>query len=213
LQSGYLWELSLGKDSYSDSALDRGTEPLNQVKAPQEGYVGLSLLTLLFLVNPMPLSPGDLAPDFTLNDGDGNAVTLSELRGQWIVLYFYPRDNTPGCTKEACGFRDQYQALQAQNAVILGISTDDQNAHQKFTKKHNLPFPLLCDPEGTVATTYESYGLKKFMGKEFMGVFRNTFLIDPEGRITKIYRKVKPEPHASEVLDDLKQLTGNEEIG
>lgn len=155
---------------------------------------------------PMPLNPGDPAPDFTLSDGDGNSVTLSELRGQWVVLYFYPRDNTPGCTKEACGFRDEYANYQAKDVTVFGISTDNQTSHQKFTKKHNLPFPLLSDLEGSVATAYDSYGLKKFMGKEFMGVFRNTFLINPEGRIEKIYRKVKPEPHAAEVLNDLAQL-------
>lgn len=154
----------------------------------------------------MPLNPGDAAPDFTLSDGDGNTVSLSALRGQWVVLYFYPRDNTPGCTKEACGFRDEYPNYQAQNVAVFGISADDQASHQKFTKKYNLPFPLLCDADASVATAYDSYGLKKFMGKEFMGIFRNTFLINPDGRIEKIYRKVKPEPHAVQLLSDLSQL-------
>lgn len=154
----------------------------------------------------MPLNPGDVAPDFTLSDGDGNTVSLSAFRGQWVVLYFYPRDNTPGCTKEACGFRDEYPNYQAQNVAVFGISADDQASHQKFTKKYNLPFPLLCDADASVATAYDSYGLKKFMGKEFMGIFRNTFLINPNGRIEKIYRKVKPEPHATQLLSDLSQL-------
>ena len=151
----------------------------------------------------MPLQPGDLAPDFTLPDTDGNLVSLSALRGQRVVLYFYPRDNTPGCTKEACGFRDAYADYQAQGVVVLGVSLDDAKAHAKFTQKYQLPFPLLCDTDATVATAYESYGLKKFMGKEFMGVYRQTFVIGADGRIEKIYRKVKPESHATEVLADL----------
>lgn len=151
----------------------------------------------------MTLQPGDLAPDFTLPDTDGNLVSLSALRGQRVVLYFYPRDNTPGCTKEACGFRDAYVDYQAQNVVVLGVSLDDAKAHTKFTQKYQLPFPLLCDTDATVATAYESYGLKKFMGKEFMGVYRQTFVIGADGRIEKIYRKVKPESHATEVLADL----------
>jgi thioredoxin-dependent peroxiredoxin len=167
-------------------------------------------MSRLLLVNAlkalMSLNPGDPAPDFTLFNGDGRSVTLSDLRGQWVVLYFYPRDNTPGCTKEACGFRDEYASYQANDVAVFGISADDQVAHQKFTKKHNLPFPLLSDPDASVATAYDSYGLKKFMGKEYMGIFRNTFLINPDGYIEKIYRKVKPEPHAAEVLVDLAQL-------
>lgn len=151
----------------------------------------------------MALQPGDLAPDFTLPDADGTMVSLSSLRGKRVVLYFYPRDNTPGCTKEACGFRDHYSEYQGQDVVVLGISTDDAKAHTKFISKFNLPFPLLSDVDGKVATAYESYGLKKFMGKEYMGVTRNTFVIDPEGKIEKIYLKVKPDNHAVEVLADL----------
>lgn len=118
------------------------------------------------------------------------------------MLYFYPRDNTPGCTKEACGFRDAYPEYQAQGAVVLGVSTDDAKSHAKFEQKFNLPFPLLTDADGQVATAYESYGLKKFMGKEYMGISRNTFVIGPDGKIEKIYLKVKPESHASDVLGD-----------
>lgn len=146
------------------------------------------------------LNPGDRAPDFTLPDAEGNLITLSELRGQKVVLYFYPRDNTPGCTKEACGFRDLYNEYVENNVIILGVSADDPASHTKFMKKYQLPFPLLVDEGGKVASLYDSYGLKKFMGKEFMGVFRHTFIIDPEGRIATIYRKVKPELHATEVL-------------
>ena len=151
----------------------------------------------------MTLSVGDLAPDFTLPDGEGNLVQLSALRGQRVVLYFYPRDNTPGCTKEACGFRDHHAEFQAANTVILGISADDAKAHQKFTQKFSLPFPLLCDLDGSVATAYESYGPKKFMGKEYIGVFRQTFVSGVDGRIEQIYRKVKPEIHPAQVLADL----------
>jgi peroxiredoxin Q/BCP len=151
----------------------------------------------------MSLQIGDLAPDFSLPDTQGNLVRLSELRGQRVVLYFYPRDNTPGCTKEACAFRDAYSDYQAQDVVVLGISTDDAKSHAKFTTKYELPFPLLCDADAVVAQAYGSYGLKKFMGKEFMGVYRHTFVIDPNGTIERIYRKVKPESHATEILADL----------
>jgi thioredoxin-dependent peroxiredoxin len=154
-------------------------------------------------VTPAPLQPGDLAPDFSLPDGDGNIVKLSDFRGQRVVLYFYPRDNTPGCTKEACGFRDAYSDFEEANAKVFGISTDDAKAHSKFSAKFNLPFPLLTDADGKVSTAYESYGLKKFMGKEYMGISRNSFLIGPNGAIEKIYRKVKPESHAIEVLADV----------
>jgi thioredoxin-dependent peroxiredoxin len=156
----------------------------------------------------MVLSPGDIAPDFSLPDGDGNVVSLSSLRGKWVVLYFYPRDNTPGCTKEACAFRDAYADYQSKDVVILGVSTDDAKSHTKFSTKFNLPFPLLIDEGGQMATSYDSYGLKKFMGKEYMGISRNTFLIDPEGKISKVYLKVKPETHSDQVLTDLNALIG-----
>lgn len=155
----------------------------------------------------MPLNPGDPAPDFVLPDGSGSPVRLSDFRGQRVVLYFYPRDNTPGCTKEACGFRDAYPDYTTQNAVVLGISTDDAKAHTKFSEKYSLPFPLLTDADGSIAAAYDSYGLKKFMGREFMGVSRNTFVIGADGRIEKIYRKVKPEGHAAQVLADLADLS------
>lgn len=154
----------------------------------------------------MPFKPGDAAPDFSLPDGAGKLIRLADYRGQWIVLYFYPRDNTPGCTKEACSFRDAYADYQSSDVVVLGISTDDAKAHQKFATKYSLPFPLLTDADGQVATAYESYGLKKFMGKEYLGISRNTFLINPEGNIEKIYLKVKPDNHAAEVLADLASI-------
>ena len=118
----------------------------------------------------MTLNIGDPAPDFSLPDAEGAVVQLADLKGKRVVLYFYPRDNTPGCTKEACGFRDAYDEYQGKDIVVLGVSTDDAKAHAKFIKKYELPFPLLIDEEGQVATTYGSYGLKKFMGKEYMGI-------------------------------------------
>lgn len=151
----------------------------------------------------MSLSPGDLAPPFTLPDADGNLVSLSDFLGKRVIVYFYPRDNTPGCTTEACGFRDLYSKYQSQDLVILGISADDAKAHIKFASKYQLPFRLLCDEDGKVATTYGSYGLKKFMGREFMGVYRHTFIINPKGYIEQIYRHVKPSTHAAEILKEL----------
>jgi peroxiredoxin Q/BCP len=151
----------------------------------------------------MTLNIGDRAPDFSVADTNGNVVTLSSLKGKRVVLYFYPRDNTPGCTKEACGFRDNYAQFQAKNTLIFGVSTDDAKSHQKFTEKFDLPFPLLCDVDAQVATAYESYGKKQMMGKEYMGIFRNTFVIDSEGKIEKIYLAVKAELHPAEVLADI----------
>ncbi|WP_055077571.1 thioredoxin-dependent thiol peroxidase [Pseudanabaena sp. 'Roaring Creek'] len=150
----------------------------------------------------MALKVGDLAPEFSVADTHGNIVSLASLRGKRVVLYFYPRDNTPGCTKEACGFRDRYAEFQAKNTLIFGVSTDDAKSHQKFTEKFDLPFPLLCDVDAKVATAYESYGKKQMMGKEYMGIFRNTFVIDAEGKIEKIYLAVKAEPHPAQVLAD-----------
>ncbi len=151
----------------------------------------------------MALQIGDVAPDFSLSDTNGSLVRLSDLKGKRVVLFFYPRDNTPGCTKEACGFRDAYADYQAQDVVVLGISTDDAKSHAKFVTKHNLPFPLLCDEGGKVAETYDSYGLKKFMGKEYLGISRNTFVISADGTIETIYKKVKPDAHATQILSDL----------
>jgi peroxiredoxin Q/BCP len=152
----------------------------------------------------MTLKIGDHAPNFSLPDANGQIVSLEDFQGQRVVLYFYPRDNTPGCTKEACNFRDQYASFQSENIVVLGISTDDAKSHTKFATKYDLPFPLLVDADGQVATAYDSYGLKKFMGKEYLGITRNTFVIAPDGTIEKMYKKVKPDCHAEAVLADLK---------
>ncbi|MEY2976561.1 MAG: thioredoxin-dependent thiol peroxidase [Prochlorotrichaceae cyanobacterium] len=156
----------------------------------------------------MSLNLGDPAPSFSLPNSEGKLVSLADFAGQWLVIFFYPRDNTPGCTTEACGFRDHYDRLQGAGVALLGINTDNEKSHQKFINKYNLPFPLLCDSDAAVATRYESYGLKKFMGKEFMGIFRKSFIIDPSGNIAKIYPKVKPANHSEEVLTDLTALQG-----
>ena len=152
---------------------------------------------------PVTLNIGDRAPDFTLPDGEGNEIHLSDFQGKSVVLYFYPRDNTPGCTKEACNFRDNYSQFEAEGIAVFGISTDSVTSHKKFADKYNLPFPLLADEETTVSTAYGVYGLKKFMGKEYMGIKRTTFVIDPDGTISNIYKKVKTATHAEDILPDL----------
>ena len=152
----------------------------------------------------MALQVGDPAPAFTLPDQDGHPVSLSELKGKRVVLYFYPKDDTPGCTKEACNFRDRWSDFEAHGIQVFGISKDGAASHGKFIGKYSLPFPLLTDAEPCpMAAAYDSYGLKKFMGKEYMGMMRHTFVIDPEGRIERIYTKVKAETMADQLLADL----------
>ena len=141
------------------------------------------------------------APAFELEDQDGKTVKLSDLAGKNIVLYFYPKDDTPGCTVEACGFRDNYAAFKANNIEIYGVSPDAPKSHTKFIEKFSLPFPLLADTEHVVAEKYGVWGLKKFMGKEYMGVLRTTFVIGPDGILKKIFNNVKPENHFQEILD------------
>jgi len=152
----------------------------------------------------MALQIGDAAPDFTLPDQNGAEVSLAKLRGQRVVIYFYPKDDTPGCTKEACNFRDQWTAFQQHNITVLGISKDGATSHSKFINKYELPFTLLTDAEPCpVAESYGSYGLKKFMGREYMGMMRHTFVVDTEGKIEKAYTKVKAETMADDILRDL----------
>jgi peroxiredoxin Q/BCP len=152
----------------------------------------------------MGLAIGDAAPDFTLPDQDGNPVSLSSLRGQRVVIYFYPKDDTPGCTKEACNFRDRWADLEGHGIRVLGISKDNAASHGKFIAKYTLPFTLLSDAEPCpVATAYHSYGLKKFMGKEYMGMLRHTFVVDAEGKLELVYEKVKAETMADQILSDL----------
>ncbi len=149
------------------------------------------------------LSEGDMAPDFELSSDSGDTVSLADLRGRRVVLYFYPKDDTSGCTKEACGFRDALPEFDAQGAVVLGVSPDDVDSHEKFRDKYDLNFPLLADPDHAVAEAYGAWGKKKLYGREYEGVLRSTFLIDPDGRVEKIYRKVKPAEHAEEILAEL----------
>jgi thioredoxin-dependent peroxiredoxin len=151
----------------------------------------------------MALTIGDRAPDFSVPNETGETVALKDFKGKWVVLYFYPKDNTPGCNKEACAFRDHFDDFTGKNAVILGVSLNSAKDHGKFIEKFGLPFSLLVDADTKLSTAYESYGLKKFMGKEYMGITRNTFLIDPTGKIAQIYLKVKPETHPLEVLNDI----------
>lgn len=146
------------------------------------------------------------AIDFSLTDQNGKVHKLSSYRGSWVLLYFYPKDDTPGCTKEACGFRDSLNELKKHNVVVLGVSADSVTSHQKFAQKYNLNFPLLADEKKEVIKAYGAWGKKKFMGKEFEGILRVSFLINPEGDIVKKYDKVKPEIHAGEVLEDIKKL-------
>ena len=146
------------------------------------------------------LKEGAKAPDFAVSDGQGNTVRLKDLRGKRVVLYFYPKDDTPGCTKEACSFRDSFAKFKRHGIEVLGVSLDNERSHQKFTQKYDLPFRLLADTDRTVSEAYGTYGEKKFMGRSYMGNNRMTFLIDEQGKIKKIFSKVKPEDHAEEVL-------------
>jgi thioredoxin-dependent peroxiredoxin len=152
---------------------------------------------------PNMLSVGQQAPDFTLPDQDGVAHTLAEYRGKWVLIYFYPKDDTPGCTKEACSLRDDFPAFSKQNAQIFGVSADTVASHKKFATKYKLPFTLLADPEKGMLKTYGVWGKKKFMGREYEGISRSSYLIDPEGKIVKVYEKVNPLTHADEVRKDL----------
>ncbi len=148
----------------------------------------------------LPLKPGDPAPPFTATATDGSTVRLADLQGKSVVLYFYPKDDTPGCTKEACAFREVYAQLKKKGAVVFGISPDSVQSHQKFTKKFQLPFPLLADTDKQLVTAYGVWGEKNFMGLKYQGTRRITFLIGPDGRIAQIWPKVKPAEHAKEVL-------------
>jgi len=143
---------------------------------------------------------GTAAPAFKTTDANGEPVDLKDFRGKKVVLYFYPKDDTPGCTKEACSFRDAFSKFKKQGITILGVSPDSEKSHQKFTAKYKLPFTLLADTDHSIADAYGVYGEKKFMGRTYMGIHRTTFLIDEKGKIKKVFEKVKPEDHADEVL-------------
>lgn len=152
---------------------------------------------------------GTIAPSFSLPDQEGVVHTLGGNKGKWMLLYFYPKDDTPGCTVEACQFRDRWHDLQTEGVVVLGISADSAERHKKFAAKNDLPFPLLADVEKKVIERYGVWGKKKFLGKTYDGILRTSFLIDPEGKIAKVYEKVKPAIHAQEVLDDVREHKEN----
>lgn len=146
------------------------------------------------------------APDFDLTDKDGKIHKLIDYYGNWVILYFYPKDDTPGCTIEACSFRDNYKTFKKNKITIIGISTDNEESHKKFIKKYDLPFLLLSDKTKAFVKKFGFYGKKKFMGKEYEGTYRKSLLINPNGLIKKFYEKVNPEIHAKEVLMDVKHL-------
>lgn len=151
----------------------------------------------------MKLKQGQSAPDFTLPDQEGNEHTLSAMRGKWVLVYFYPKDDTPGCTVEACSVRDRFPKFKDLALTVFGISVDSVKSHAKFAQKYKLPFTLLSDEDKTVVKAYGVWGKKKFMGREYMGTSRTSFLVDPKGCVAKIYENVKPEKHIDEVLADL----------
>jgi len=153
----------------------------------------------------MAVSVGVPAPDFILPDENGTQRRLSDYRGQTVVLYFYPKDDTPGCTTEACNFRDDYSAYTEAGVTILGVSADSVKSHEKFKKKYGLPFPLLADENHKVCEQYDVWGEKQFMGRNYMGVLRTTFLIDPNGKVKKVFEKVKPSEHSVEMLAAIKE--------
>ncbi len=155
----------------------------------------------------MAIEQGIEAPDFGLPDQSGQVHNLSAYRGKPLVLYFYPKDDTPGCTLEACNFRDDYSAYQEAGVTILGVSPDSPKKHTNFITKYDLPFTLLADQDHQVCELYGVWGRKKFMGREYDGVFRTTFLIDPQGTIAKVFENVKPAEHSAEVLAALAELS------
>lgn len=155
----------------------------------------------------MKLQIGDKAPEFELNDQDGKQHKLSDYAGRWTLLYFYPKDFTPGCTTQARMFRDQYTQFQEADIAVIGISTDTSETHKRFQQMHELPFVLLADPEKKVVELYGVLAPKEFKGREFTGTNRTSFLVDPDGNIVKIYENVKPAENASEILRDFKELS------
>ena len=156
---------------------------------------------------------GSLAPDIILPDQDGKTTKLSALRGKWVLVFFYPRDDTPGCTIEACGLRDSAAPYAKLGIDVLGISADSVKSHKKFANKFKLPFTLLADEDKSAIKAYGTWGKKKYMGREFDGILRQSFLVDPKGKIAKVYAKVKPEGHAEEVMADVAALSGAKSNG
>lgn len=156
------------------------------------------------VVMPITLEEGDVAPDFVARDDEGREVRLSGLRGRWVVLYFYPEDDTPGCTIQACGFRDAYDLYRRENVVVLGVSPDPAESHRAFRKKFGLPFPLLLDERHELAERYGTWGPKNVFGNEVVGMTRSTFVVDPQGRLAKVFRRVVVEGHEKQVLDAIR---------
>lgn len=154
----------------------------------------------------MPIASGIPAPEFELPDDTNTPRKLASYRGQPVLLYFYPKDDTPGCTTEACNFRDDYSAYQEAGVAILGVSPDSPKSHAKFKSKFQLPFPLLADEDHAICTQYGVWGPKKFMGREYEGVLRTTFLIDAQGKIARVFENVRPAEHSAEVLEALRSL-------
>lgn len=150
------------------------------------------------------LEAGDRAPAFTLKDQDGKTHKLTEYKGKTVVLYFYPKDDTPGCTKQACSFRDEHEAIAEEGAIVLGVSTDDAESHQKFREKYDLPFPLLVDKGAKVATRYGAWGEKVLYGRKSIGMTRSTFVIGPDGKFTKVWKRAKAADHGQAVLKALR---------
>ncbi len=154
----------------------------------------------------MNLNIGDSAPNFSLSDQNGELHSLAQQKGKWTLVYFYPKDDTPGCTQEACTIRDGWQQFKKAGLTVFGISTDSVKSHKKFAEKYELPFPILADENKQVVKAFGVWGPKKFMGREFLGTKRWSFLIDSDGKIQKIYENVKPSEHADEVLEDLEAM-------
>lgn len=152
------------------------------------------------------LKTNQQAPSFELPDESGKIHRLNDYKGKWVLLYFYPKDDTPGCTLEAVNFKETIEKFQKSNVIVIGISVDTLESHKKFKEKYNLPFTLLSDPQKNVVKKYGVWGKKKFMGREFEGILRTSFLIDPNGKIFKIYENVKPATHAQEVLEELQNI-------
>jgi len=153
------------------------------------------------------LEVGQRAPQFTLQDQDGTEVSLQDLAGSPVVVYFYPKDDTPGCTTQACGIRDQWSEFEEAGAVVLGISPDDVDSHGRFAAKNDLPHRLLADPERTVIEEYGAWGTKSMYGKEYQGVIRSTVLVGPDGKVAEVWPKIQPKKHADAVLGAIRALT------
>jgi peroxiredoxin Q/BCP len=147
------------------------------------------------------LKEGDIAPDFTAKDQNGNAVSLSDFRGKNVILYFYPKDNTPTCTTEACNFRDNYQSLLGKGFAVIGVSTDTEKSHKRFEKKFSLPFPLIADPDRKIVEQYDLWAEKMLFGRKYMGTLRTTFVIDPKGKIIAVIDKVDSKNSSQQVID------------